>query len=150
MDKIIFNLTLSPIVSITSQAKKEDVMVSVHLEIKNKGKGIVVLEMENTGSEAVSISSDSILLDGFTSDKFKITDICTGNNIIYEGRYVKYKPKKLSLGSYEKIQSELDLTQVYDLEDCHKYDISFESYALISGESVSLSGGTVLEMECNN
>jgi|GEM_PF-6991585 len=125
-------------------------MLTLLLKNQAHKKSVVTIELENKSSESVLISKDSLLLDGFTSNKFNIIDKNTGFNVPYEGRFVKYKPDSIELSKFEKITSNIDLEQVYNLEECHQYNVSFETILIIGDEIIRLSGLTDIEMECNS
>jgi hypothetical protein len=122
-------------------------MLEFYLECQNPNKSIITLEIENRHPDSILISKDSILMDGFTSNKFTIIDTHTGKTIPYEGRNVKYIPKKIELKEQESLISELNLAEVYSLEKNHEYHVSFKSSLIIEDEFIQLSGAIIIEME---
>jgi len=120
------------------------------LKNETNKKGVVTIELENKSLELLKIYSSSLLLDGFKSDKFDITDQETGYNLPYQGRLVKYIPDIIELPELGKITSILDLKEVYDLEECHQYNVVFETVLFIGDESLMLSGSTSIAMDCGN
>lgn len=92
----------------------------------------IVLELSNESDKEFSISSDSILLDGFTSDKFRIFTPEL-SQIKYQGRNVKYSPEEILIKPHSSIQSHLNLADAYDFSDAEcgdTYSVEFESRAI--------------------
>ena len=127
-----------------------NVMANLNFEIKSKANGVIILELQNKGVSPVSLSRDSILLDGFTSNKFQITDLADQSKLEYQGRSVKYKPEKFWLEAGSKVSSELDLLEVYFLESCHTYDVNFRNSIIADNEIVKISGSVNLTTMCDN
>ena len=63
------------------------------------------------------------------------------------GRNVKYIPEKVEIKSHQKLTSELDLKEVYNLEKCHEYVVEFHSTGVVEGNIVNLFGETTIESE---
>jgi len=123
-------------------------MLSLKLHEIQFGNGSIVLEITNNLPKTVNISRDTILLDGFTSNKFCVKDKSTNENLIYKGVSAKYRPKKIDIKDNERLESELDLKDVYDLKKCHSYEVSFETIAIIEDGIENLSGIVNIDMEC--
>jgi hypothetical protein len=123
-------------------------MLTLQLKEASSKKGSIIIEIENNLQKPLHISRDAILLDGFTSNKFDITDKITHATLTYEGVSVKYRPQKIELKEHAKLTSELDLKEVYDLEECHQYEVVFKTIAITEEDVINLSGAVDIKMEC--
>ena len=125
-------------------------MLNLELKGKNSKNGIISVEIENQSPDPIMISGDVILLDGFTSDKFKIIDKASNESLVYLGQLVKYKPQKIELNEHQKLISELNLKDAYNLEDCHEYQVIFKTIAIVGHDIFHLSGEISINIgECN-
>lgn len=125
-------------------------MLSLELKSKSPESAVVLIEIENNFSSPVMVSKDVVLLDGFTSDKFDVIDKSSNLSLPYLGRSVKYQPQKMQLQEHEKLVSELNLKDVYDLENCHEYLVIYKTTAIVEDSVLYLSGETNINTgECN-
>ena len=67
----------------------------------------VSLELQNKGNKDVYINSDSLLIDGFTSNKFRFSSADSNSSFeaVYKGPNIKYLPQKILLKSGSKLIS---------------------------------------------
>lgn len=125
-------------------------MLSLELKSKNSKSSVVLIEIENNFPNPVTVSSDIALLDGFTSDKFNVIDKVSNLSMPYLGKSIKYKPQKIQLQEHEKLVSELNLKDVYALENCHEYTVIYKTVAIVGDDVLHLSGETTIDIgECN-
>ncbi|CAL7961271.1 hypothetical protein MIDIC_280010 [Alphaproteobacteria bacterium] len=85
----------------------------------------VTIGITNNDAKDYFISSDAILWDGFTSDKFCIVSE-KGDRVDYIGRMVKYKPEDILLQSGHTIEKTVNLAETYDIHP-EKYSFSYST-----------------------
>ncbi len=125
----------------------ELIMLNFSFKSLKSDHGKILLEIENENENPVTVSTDIILHDGFTSNKFKVIDKNTGTVLSYLGKSVKYTPEKVEMKSHQKLTSELDLKEVYNLQKCHEYLVEFHSIGVVEGNVLNLSGEITIESE---
>lgn len=125
-------------------------MLSLELKSKSSESGVVLIEIKNNFPRPVMVSSDIALLDGFTSDKFRVIDKASNLSVPYLGKTIKYKPQKTQLQEHEKLVSELNLKDAYPLENCHDYTVTYKTTAIVGEDVLHLSGEISINIgECN-
>lgn len=93
----------------------------------------VILKIINNSDGDLHFSSDALMLDGFRSDKFQITEFQSGETVPYTGRFVKYHPAGVTVKAHNSLSSgELNLADYYDF-NCwslgQKFQVLFEAEA---------------------
>lgn len=124
----------------------------------NENNVYIMLAIENDSEQDFYLSRDALMLDGFKSNKFGITNAKTTSKVSYIGKNVKYIPNDFILKAHSTVSSsELNLAQAYDFGEAKSgdsYKISFKSYTEFCLDvdhndcfPVTLSGALIVEME---
>ena len=86
----------------------------------------IIIKLKNNSDKNYLISDDSIMSDGFLSNKFKIVDT-HGNVVPYHEKNAKYKPQYTFLEKGQELQNELDLAIAYSVIPGEHYTISYNT-----------------------
>lgn len=101
--------------------------LSLKARIDDKSNVIAKLEIENLSDQDCYIGKDTIMLDGFKNDKFKIFT-ADNEEAIYLGRLVKYYPDSIILKAHENMVNELNLSNIYEIPESSEYNINYTTY----------------------